>query len=91
MNIELQNKYGFDILIDFDVDWLNSVSSRKLGALIPAEPLMQPDAFASLLRRAAGDSFQISTAAIPILADPWREWFPNQSKSCRLRKKRDPL
>jgi hypothetical protein len=57
MNIELQNKYGFDILIDFDAAWLGSVSHLKPGAPVPTEPLMQPEAFASLLRRAAERKF----------------------------------
>jgi hypothetical protein len=57
MNAELQNKYGIDILIDFDADWLSSLSALKPGAPLPTEPLMQPEAFASLLRRAAERQF----------------------------------
>ena len=50
MNVELQNKYGFDILVDFDADFWNSL---KPGVLPPTPPLMQPEAWTSLLRRAA--------------------------------------
>jgi hypothetical protein len=49
MNVELQNKYGFDILIHGDADFW---SSLKPGVLPSTPPLMQPEAWASLLRRA---------------------------------------
>ena len=57
MNAELQNKYGIDILIDFDADWLISLGRLKPGAPVPTPPLMQPEAFASWLRRAAERRF----------------------------------
>ena len=53
MNVELQNKYVFDILVDFDADFWSSLSSLKPGVPPPTPPLMQPEAWTSLLRRFA--------------------------------------
>ncbi|HEY7392606.1 MAG TPA: hypothetical protein VH640_29060 [Bryobacteraceae bacterium] len=50
MSLELQNKYGFDILIDFNADYF---SSLKPGSAPPTPPLVTGEAFASMMRRQA--------------------------------------
>jgi hypothetical protein len=53
MNIELQNKYAFDMLIDFDEEVFRAL---KPGQAPPAQmPLMRPEGMAAMAkRRAAG-------------------------------------
>jgi len=50
MNVELQNKYGLDILIDFDADFW---SNLKPGVPPPTPPLVRPEAWKSVLGRIA--------------------------------------
>ncbi len=50
MNIELQNKYAFDMLIDFDEEVLRTM---KPGQPPPQMPLMKPEGMAAMAKRAA--------------------------------------
>lgn len=52
MNLELQNKYGFDMLLDYDKEWL---ANFKAGQVPAPMPLMRPAGMAVMAaRRAAG-------------------------------------